>query len=89
MKSIRKYVDIDIRDTVNVGIDIDFSELIEIVKQCTDSEKDEILFELKSGGVITDISGRKRVSLYDQEKIDFFRDNFDKISVDQLKDLLK
>jgi len=88
MRTLRKYVDIDIRETVNVGIELDFNELVQIIQQCTDKEKDEILLELKGGGVIPEIHGRTRVTLLDQMKIDFFRENFNKISIDQLQTLV-
>lgn len=89
MTLIRKHVDIYIRDNFNVGVDLDFQDILDIFKKCSNEERDEILFELKKNGAVHDIFNRKRVSLIDQMKIDFFKENFDKISIEQLENLIK
>lgn len=89
MALIRKHVDIYIKDSFNVGVDLDFQDILDILKRCSDEERDEILFELKKSGTVHDIFNRKRVSLIDQMKVDFFKENFDKISIEQLQNLVK
>lgn len=89
MTLIRKHVDIYIKDSFNVGVDLDLQDILDILKRCSDEERDEILFELKKSGTVHDIFNRKRVSLIDQMKVDFFKENFDKISIEQLQNLVK
>ena len=85
---MRKYIDIEIRDVFNVAVDLTISDIVNFVSECSDEEKIKIILALKQNGVSTKTRAQD-TSLLDSMKIEFFHNNFDKISLDQLQSLIK
>ena len=85
---MRQYIDIDVNETFNVPITLSVQNIVDFIKECSDNERLDIIMALKQSGISTRPKPSS-VLLMDSMKIEFFMENFEKITLDDLKSIIK